>query len=238
VIDTHCHLLSGLDDGPRSFNDSIRMARRLVANGVIHAVCTPHFNRRFPTPHEAATAAHLRLAEALASLDIHLTTSLAAELSADSAASASERQVLDRRLAPGYVLVELEPATLPHEIFAVEKRLARLGLHAVLAHPERCRAVERDPELLDGPRERGALVQVVSPSLGGEARSDVGRTAWSLIGSDRADLVASDAHRPDGTRLELGALREVIAARAGAARATELLVDAPARLLGIDVSGS
>ncbi len=237
MIDTHCHLLTGLDDGPRSFNDSIRMARHLSATGVELVVCTPHFNARFPTPVETAVAALKRLGDALSTLEICLGLRLAAELDPASAIDASPAEIRNRRLAPGRVLVELVPGTTPKRIERIVERLAELDLAPVFAHPERCRAVQQQPGLLDGARSDGALIQVVASSLLPATSAAVGRTAWAMIETGRVDLVASDAHRPDSARLDLGQLREEIARRYGAPTAAELLSQAPARLLGIPVAG-
>ena len=51
MIDTHCHLLPAIDDGPPSTRESLELARQLVDTGVRMVVCTPHFSRRFPTDH-------------------------------------------------------------------------------------------------------------------------------------------------------------------------------------------
>jgi len=238
VIDTHCHLLAGLDDGPRSFNDSIRMARRLSETGVELVVCTPHYNAHFPTSVPAAAAALERLADALATLGLPLGLRLAAELDPEFALSAGSSEVRSRRLAPGFVLVELVPATTLKEIGRVVARLAELELAPVFAHPERCRAVQQQPSVLDGARSDGALVQVVAASLIPTATPAVSRTGWALLESGRVDLVASDAHRPESARLQLGPLQGEIARRYGAEVAAELLTQAPARLLGVPVSGA
>jgi protein-tyrosine phosphatase len=161
---------------------------------------------------------------------------LAAELDPASAIEASPAEIRNRRLAPDRVLVELVPATTPKWIERVVERLAELDLAPVFAHPERCRAVQRQPGLLDGGRSDGALIQVVAASLLAAAPAIVGRTGWAMIEAGRVDLVASDAHRPDSGRLELGRLRDEIARRYGAPAAAELLSQAPARMLGIRVA--
>jgi protein-tyrosine phosphatase len=82
----------------------------------------------------------------------------------------------------------------------------------VFAHPERCRAIQRDTSALAEARARGGIVQVVASSLAGAWGGTVGRAAWSFVASGRADLVASDAHRPGRQRLRrvLGMLAERI----------------------------
>lgn len=233
MIDTHCHLLAGLDDGPRSFNDSLRMARRLHETGVELVVCTPHYNARFPTTVARAAAALERLGDALSTLQIPLGLRLAAELDPVSAVDATAAEIRNRKLAPRRVLVELLPSTTPEQIDGILARLAELELTPVFAHPERCRAVQKQPNLLDGARSDGALIQVVASSLVQIATASVGRTGWAMIEAGRADLVASDAHRPESGRLDLGRVQDEIGRRYGAAASSELLSRAPARLLGV-----
>jgi protein-tyrosine phosphatase len=233
MIDTHCHLLAGLDDGPRSFNDSIRMARKLSETGVELVVCTPHYNARFPTAVAKAAAALDRLVVALSALEIPLGLRLAAELDPESTLAASPGEIRSRRLAARHVLVELVPTTTPAQIDRVISRLAELELAPVFAHPERCLALQKRPALLDSARSDGALVQVVASSLVPNASAAVGKEGWRLVESGGADLVASDAHRPESRRLRLGPLAAEIARRFGPDAAAELFTDAPARLLGV-----
>jgi len=61
VIDTHCHLLAGVDDGPRTDAEALRLARKLVAEGVTTVLCTPHFSDQFPTPVVVGQKRHERL---------------------------------------------------------------------------------------------------------------------------------------------------------------------------------
>ena len=81
-------------------------------------------------------------------------------------------------------------ADTPAPFFAsVLDRLRPVGLVPVFAHPERSRAVQRDPALLAASRRDGALVQTVAPSLVGRWGRDVARTAWTLVERDLTDLV-------------------------------------------------
>src|SRR5213596_552798 len=44
MIDLHCHILPGLDDGPATIEESVAMAESAIADGITHVVATPHFN--------------------------------------------------------------------------------------------------------------------------------------------------------------------------------------------------
>lgn len=235
MIDTHCHLLPGLDDGPRAVGDSVEMGRALAAAGVTAVACTPHFSGRFPTPVDDGRAALEELRAALAAESVELEMVLGAELSPAVALDAPDRELIDRTIGDGSLLVELESDTPVAAVDLVIARLDDLGLRAVFAHPERCRAVRSRPRTLDAARSAGALVQVVARSLGRPTRA-VAVAAWDLLDAGRVDLIASDAHRAaDGATL-VTALEEVRRRYGGDALAT-LTDSAPARVLGRSEEG-
>jgi protein-tyrosine phosphatase len=231
VIDTHCHLLAGVDDGPRTDAEALRLARKLVAEGVTTVLCTPHFSDQFPTPAVVAEERHERLRNELGLVGIELETSLAAELSVSRALETAPDRLESRAFGGGRHLLELvrdTPLGAAHDVCA---RLGAVGLVPVLAHPERCAAVQADPGLLDDAKAAGALVQVVAPSLSGRMGNDVWASAWHLVESGLADLVASDAHRVSANSPQLAAVGDLIESRCGRERRIELTELAPGRLL-------
>ena len=229
MIDTHLHLLPQLDDGPRTPGEAFELARRLVEVGVREAICTPHFSRRFPTDHERALAAHRDLTGVVSTARLPLRLSLAAEFSSAAVVEASPLELRRRRLSAGHVLVELEPDTPAALVDMATARLAEGGLAPVFAHPERCRAVRSQPHVLDRARGAGALVQIIAPSLVGRSGAATEKAAWQLLESGRADLLASDAHRPrHAERLEraLALVRDHL----GNSTLRDLTVDNPRRV--------
>src|SRR5205085_11769131 len=80
VIDTHCHLLWRVDDGPGSQIDSIDLARLLVRQDVRAAVCTPHYSVRFPTRAAVMRERFEKLRLDLSDLGVTLRLALAAEV--------------------------------------------------------------------------------------------------------------------------------------------------------------
>jgi protein-tyrosine phosphatase len=231
VIDTHCHLLAGVDDGPRTDAEALRLARRLVAEGVTTVLCTPHFSDQFTTPVLVARQRHERLRSEFGLVGIELETHLAAELSVPRALNTPPARLGVRSFGGRYLLVELVRDTPRAAIHDVCARLGSLGLVPVLAHPERCTAVQADPQLVDDVKAAGALVQVVAPSLSGRFGNDIWASAWHLVESGVADLVASDAHRVSANSPELGAVAALIETRCGVKRRRELTELTPRRLL-------
>jgi protein-tyrosine phosphatase len=232
VIDTHCHLLPGLDDGPRTAADSLALARRLVEDGVSSVLCTPHYSRLFPTEHADAVASLAILDKGLADASIALQLRLAAEIGPAHAVSTPLDELQKRAVSGRYLIVEVL-ADSPAGLFeTVADRLDEAGLVPIFAHPERCRAVQRHPMLIEDARLRGALVQVVAPSLIKRWGRGVASAAWGLLGAGWVDLLGSDAHGARRRGVHLREAVELVRARFGDGVADDLVRRNPARVLG------
>jgi protein-tyrosine phosphatase len=231
VIDTHCHLLPGLDDGPGNVSDAIALAEDLVADGVTAVVCTPHFSSTFPTDHDEARTIQDALRETLRRAGIALELHLGAEL-APSAVVSVELEDLRRRSVSGrYLVIEVLPDS-PGNVFEVTAmRSAEAGLTPIFAHPERSRALQRHPTLVEDARAEGALVQLVAPSLLGRWGRAVATSAWSLLGAGWVDLIGSDAHGPRRRRVHLAEAAQLVAGRFGGDVVATLFETNPARIL-------
>jgi protein-tyrosine phosphatase len=231
LIDTHCHLVPGVDDGPADQAEAVALARSLVADGVSEVVCTPHYSAHFPYELETAVERLDSLNLALIADDVPLTTILAAEVHPTLAVSAPLPELQRRSIGGRFVVVEALPDS-PAPLFAsASTRLAEAGLVPVFAHPERTRAVQRHPALLDPFRQNGALLQIVAPSLLGRWGDDVRATAWRLVDTGRADLVGSDAHGMRRRRVHLREAMDLIHVRLGPEVVSRLTEETPRRLL-------
>lgn len=230
MIDTHCHLLFALDDGPATVEGSVELAAELVAEGVETVLCTPHFSDLFPTSHEDATRRQAELRPALDAAGVELRVELAAEIGPHFALRAPLEELMARSIGGRFLIVEVQPETPLAFFEGATGRVSELGLTPIFAHPERCRAVWRRPRALAAPRESGALVQIVAPSLTGSWGGGAARTAWTLLGGGLVDLLGSDAHGPSRPP-ELAEAVRLVTDRLGGEVATELTKRGPARLL-------
>ncbi len=231
MIDTHCHLVPGVDDGPADQTEAIELARRLVANGVSSVVCTPHYSTFFRYDHGTAAERLAALDTALQAEGIPLQTTLAAEVHPTLAVSAPIEELQRRSIGGRFVLVEVLPDS-PAPLFASAiTRLAEAGLVPIFGHPERSRTLQRHLGLLDNVRRDGGLIQVVAPSLLGRWGDDVRATAWRLVDTGRADLLGSDAHGIRRRRAHLREAVDLIADRLSPAVSAELTERKPALVL-------
>ena len=226
MVDTHCHLLHALDDGPRTQEAALELALALSAIGVEHVVATPHLSRRFPTERARALGRARRLRAELTEAAVDLRISVAAEISPATALTLSLEALEAHSIARLFVLVELEPGTRADFVTALLARFSSTALIPIIAHPERCRALRQRPRLLDSARRVGALVQVVAPSLAGHSKSTAD-AAWAMLERGQVDLLASDAHAAPGAA-DLADAADAVASRLGRAFADELTRTRPA----------
>ena len=232
MIDLHCHVLPGIDDGPPTIEGSVALARAAAVAGVATLVATPHVSARYRN--DATTIMRLvdELNAHLASEGVELEILPGAEIAITSVTEIEPSELPSLGLGGGPWLL-MEPPFAPI-VAGLENTLISLqreGHRILLAHPERCPAFHRDPAMLESLVSSGVLTSVTAGSLVGQFGSDVRRFALRLMRDGLAHNVASDAHdhvkRPPGIAAELE--------RAGLAPLTDWLTRAvPTAILSGD----
>jgi protein-tyrosine phosphatase len=199
VIDLHCHLLPGIDDGPADLAEMLGLARAFVAEGTQTVAATPHVSPHYPrntAPVIGATRSWVRdvLAREAIALEVVAGAELdlphVAELAADGLAA----------LALGHGGTVLVECPLVQAAPFFEQRVARIqdaGLRVLLAHPERSPAFLRDQDLLERLVGAGALASVTASSFTGSFGRQARRFAEWALDAELVHDVASDAHNVD-----------------------------------------
>jgi len=212
VIDLHCHMLPGLDDGPRKLADAVKMARAAVEAGVHTVVATPHVSETFPNRAEHIGAVAAALIVELLRRDIPLNVQTGAEITITQALDLPDDELAALRLGGGpYLLVECplsfeRPSAVEALLFHVRER----GHPLVLAHPERSPAFQRDPARLARLVDAGMLTSVTASALSGQFGSRVATFAIELLRAGLVHDIASDAH--DAHRRSPAILEHLLAA--------------------------
>ena len=205
MIDLHSHILAGLDDGPRTWEESLELARGAVAAGVTAMAATPHVREDYPTTAEemegGVAEVRVRLQEAGIPLQVLPGGEIAVEELDRRSPDVLRRFGLGGN--PAYLLVETPYHGLPLDFEARLFRLRALGITPVVAHPERNSDLRHDRALLGRIVSAGALLQVTAESLTGGAGSRTRDAAHRLVGSGLAQCVASDSHGPQIRRAGL-----------------------------------
>jgi protein-tyrosine phosphatase len=203
MIDLHCHVLPGVDDGPPDLDAALRLARAASDAGVSEIVATPHVSWDYGNTAAVVAGAveHLQIALDDGGVDIRLHPG--AEVASTRAADLSDAELAALSLGgSGWLLLEppftASAAGLPQLIAALRER----GHAIVLAHPERCPALHRQPELLASLVGDGVLCSVTAGALVGRFGAPVRRFAERMMSDGLVHNVASDAHdtltRPPG----------------------------------------
>ena len=195
MIDLHCHLIPGVDDGPETLEDSVALARASVEAGIRTAVATPHLDHRWEVPPEEIEPGVARVRGALADAGIELEVLCGAEIALPRFGELSPAQLDMVRLGGGpYLLIE-SPHTPAAGDFHTFLRVLRKRGHAVLlAHPERCPTLQRRPDRVAELVAAGVLCSVTSGALGGRFGGPVREFALELLERGLVHNVASDSH--------------------------------------------
>jgi protein-tyrosine phosphatase len=198
LIDIHCHLLYGLDDGPATLEASSHMCALAQAAGTVAVVATPHANHRFAFQPQEARERCERLQQR-APPPLRLFTGCELEMSLETLPKAfgnAENHGSHTLNGSRYLLLELMPAGMPANVDGVLARILDRGVTPVVAHPERNAHLQRHPERLAAWVERGCLAQLTAGSLTGRRGRRVQAAAAELLRRRLAHFVASDAHDP------------------------------------------
>jgi len=195
VIDLHCHILPGLDDGPATMEESLAMARMAAADGIRIIVATPHVDREFREPDpELVRRLVVSLNRALGAEGLPLRVLPGAEAPAEPELleALQAGQVITVGDRGRHVLVELPtnaPATYAPELFF---RLQLAGFTPVVAHVERAAIFRVQPHMLRDFHERGYRLQMNVSSL--SSGFTMRRYARRLLREGLVDILASDGH--------------------------------------------
>jgi protein-tyrosine phosphatase len=197
LIDLHCHLLPGLDDGPPDLETALAQARAHVASGVQHVVCTPHVNHGYANDSARIADAVAGFQHGLDEAGIALRVSAGAEVSLSRAIERPDDELSRLHLAGGeWLLLEPPLGSDVPRLADLVRGLQSRGHKILVAHPERCAGFHHDGRLLADLVENGAAAQVTAGSLAGGFGRTVQRLAVSMVRDGLINVVASDAHDP------------------------------------------
>jgi protein-tyrosine phosphatase len=230
MVDIHCHILPGLDDGPRTMEESLEMVKLSAANGCTDLVATPHSSSRFSFD-EARVAEAFRELSALSRGLINLHRGCDCHLNYQNLQDALTRPSKFSINNSRYLLVEL-PDLL--SVTAIRDQLQAL-LNArtvpIITHPERNFTLQTNTDQIRKWVALGCLVQVTGQSFLGAFGSAAKHSADALMNGDLVHFVASDAHDCVHRPPNLMEAYEYVCDRWGKACARALFMDNPASVI-------
>ena len=201
MIDLHCHIIPGVDDGPQSLEESLSMARMAVEDGVHTLVATPHsLNGVFMNPidevilkldalQDEFLGNHIDL-QLYAGADVHICPGMLEKIDCGDAGTIGNGKK--------YILVEFPSLMLPFGMKDEIFKLRLQGITPIITHPERYRFIHQDIEILIELIDMGALCQVTAMSITGDFGENVKHFSEILLRHRLVHLIASDAHSSHG----------------------------------------
>lgn len=232
MIDLHCHILPGMDDGAENLDESLAMARMAVADGITTVVASSHMTPGVynNSPDEIVAAAEA-FGRKLREANIPLTILPGADVRITPEMIESDRGYLCIGLTTPYVLIEFPHDLLPPGSEGLAARLRNKGLVPIVTHPERNAAIQAKPERLRPYLDLGCLVQVTAMSLTGEFGPKARETVEALLLSGWVHAIATDAHNTNRRPPILSRAAQRAAALVGEAEARRLVIETPASVV-------
>jgi protein-tyrosine phosphatase len=193
LIDIHCHIIAGVDDGAKSWDVAAQMCRMAAADGIEHMVATPHANDRYLYNRDEHNAAlnHLR---SLIGDSPRLSLGCDFHMSYENVQDALTRPDWYTIDGGKYLLVELSNYGIPQQIEEYFSQLRGKGIRAIITHPERNPILQQDKQRVLRWVEQGCLVQVTGSALTGGWGERAWRTAAWLLEKQAVHVLATDAH--------------------------------------------
>jgi protein-tyrosine phosphatase len=226
MVDLHCHILPGLDDGAKTIEDSLAMAEDAISDGITHVVATPHANSNYVFEFSRVRATRKELSERLegrltlaTGCDFHLSPENLKAIRIESAPFCINQK--------DYLLVELNDFSIPPSMDQALHELQLAGLHPIITHPERNGLLRAQPERLRKWVELGCYAQVTAGSLTGVFGPGSQQDAWTWIGSGLIHFISTDAHNTARRPLKLKFAYDAIAEQFDEDRARALLLENP-----------
>jgi len=233
MIDLHCHLLPGIDDGAVDLATSLAMARLAVADGIRTTACTPHIYPGFYDNDSAGIRArvatlqrhldHEGIALALTyGADAHLTPELLGRIRAGTAPTLAGSR---------YLLVEPSHTIATPRFAEAVFQFVAAGYVPVITHPERLAWIATHYDVFAGLVRGGAWMQLTAGSLAGRFGGSAQRAGQRMLGDGLVHILATDAHGLRQRPPLLAEGRRVAERHLGAAEAQRLVAERPQAIL-------
>lgn len=196
MIDTHAHIIPGVDDGAKDIEESIYLINKSVQDGVSEIIATPHSHH--PLYNESRNIIEEKFIELKKEVEkknikvklhlgqeIHIHEEILRNLKKGELISLADSK---------YILLELPSNQVPFYTKYIIQEIIYFGKIPIIAHPERNLSIIKNNDKLQELINYGALSQVTSPSLTGQFGKKVQKTALLLIKKNLIHTYGSDMH--------------------------------------------
>lgn len=217
LIDIHCHVLNGIDDGAKDMDAALAMCRIAAEDGTDGIIATPHYihgsiNNTRDIVQQKVVDLNSCLKEQ--NININIYPGCEAFICPELPQLVREGHVCTLNNTK-YILIELPMASMPEYTIDVIYKLKLDGYTPIIAHPERNAVIGKDPNILIDLISRGALSQANTTSIRGLFGKDIMETSVTLLKHNMVHFIASDAHTVGGRSPKLSSAMSIIENKVG-----------------------
>jgi protein-tyrosine phosphatase len=232
MVDIHCHILPGVDDGARTWEESLAMCELAAADGIGTIVATPHmFDGVHRTPEKSLVQVRLGELRQRVKGMLEILPGGEVRYSYEIFQEAPDPQTKIRLNGTSYMLLEFPFQAVPPNIEMTIFQILNAGITPVIAHPERNKRIQERPEVLADLVERGAFAQLDAGSLTKSFGPEPYQSAKRIIEAGLAHFIATDAHHQDRRRPILSTAVAVAADIGGIEYARAMVLANPTALI-------
>lgn len=229
VVDLHCHILPGIDDGSKDWETSLKLAQDAVDDGITHALCTPHtLNGRYLNHKADVIKLTEEFQDKIDQAGIPLTVFPGHEvrLSGGLLEALDNDDILFCDEDGQYMLLELPSNEVPHYTKNMVFQLQQKGITPIIVHPERNNEILEEPTKLQEFLEMGVLVQITASSYTGIFGKKIEDCSREFIKAGQCAFFASDAHDLPKREYQMHAAMDKLAKEFGEDKRREYLSNA------------
>lgn len=230
MIDVHCHIIPGVDDGPDQIEKSIEMLKMAERDGIRKIIATPHRNHPmgYPKGNVQEQFDALKNAAKDAGIDVDLYLGAEQYIGKEDVFKTFEAfPLFDGR----YLLVEFKTHIDLESILAIIYELRIKGFRPIVAHVEMYPTIIGNDESISKIKAEGGLIQITASSLMGVAGKKIASKLTNAVKKGLVDFVATDAHGLNKRAPVLSDAYKYVQKNAGMEIANRIFSDNPSKLM-------
>ncbi|WP_433745241.1 tyrosine-protein phosphatase [Falsibacillus pallidus] len=207
MIDLHCHILHGVDDGPANRDASLMMAKKAAEEGIHTIIATPHHkNEKYENPKETILQEVAKMNDYLREhrIDVEILPGQEVRVNGDILQEYEEGGIVTLADRTPFILIEFPSGHVPRYAEKLLYDIQLKGLMPIIVHPERNQELIENPDILYKFVKNGAFTQVTAGSVVGKFGKKIQKFSDQLIASSLTHFVASDAHNETNRAFHLG----------------------------------
>ena len=200
--DMHSHLLYGIDDGSKTIDQSIEIAKNLKEMGFSSVVLTPHYidKSNFCANNSKKEEIFKKLKQELKNNNIDLNLYLGNEIYINS----NIKDLIDKgQIYPinnaKYLLIEFPLYSEINDVLDILYNLKYEGYKLIIAHPERYKYFQKDYKKVNDLYKSGVLFQCNYGSIINQYGKSAKKLFKYLLKQDMVDFLGTDIHKDNSS---------------------------------------